>query len=528
MTNLVDILIAYIRFFFYFLSFIFFSNADKSPAEGLGILNRSGSAIEGMRPGSTPSLVRILAQKTPVKIYVAKYSYDPVQFSPNENPESELSLQAGEYLFVYGHMDEDGFYKGELMNGRTGLVPSNFVEIVPEEDLDEFYAALQITTQEQSSHNSSQVEEDEEPEVILYGPTAGVVDLEEWDNTLDDPLTYEKPEDEAASKRYRVPYPVDLRLQRRLASSAVIAWEPGDCKDTISFDVYLDKKLVTSVRPTERTKALLECVDMNLPHRVSVRNQTKTGSSRDEECTIIIGDGASLAPTELRMMGVTSTSATVRWTPSSSNCEHLVILNDDEISGQKCKPGVYRAALLNLVPGALHKVTVRVVLPDNLMESGEIDLSSIESSGRFRTRSRPLIEPPLSVQCEIGPQKGSVLVMWLPVCLSVHGSSNGKPVHGYSLYIDSVHVKNVMGASSDHCLLTTADVANIDNPRALTVRTLSVDGSESVDSLAVYFGAEVLQELLQQQFLSGSSGAKVTDKRRSATEQVSLSFQFLK
>ena len=36
----------------------------------------------------------------------------------------------GDYLYVYGDMDEDGFYHGQLMNGDNGLVPSNFIERV--------------------------------------------------------------------------------------------------------------------------------------------------------------------------------------------------------------------------------------------------------------------------------------------------------------------------------------------------------------------------------------------------------------
>ena len=39
-------------------------------------------------------------------MFVAKYSYDPVQFSPNENPDAELYLNSGDYIFVYGEMDE--------------------------------------------------------------------------------------------------------------------------------------------------------------------------------------------------------------------------------------------------------------------------------------------------------------------------------------------------------------------------------------------------------------------------------------
>ena len=39
-------------------------------------------------------------------VYIARYSYDPVQHSPNENPEIELAFQAGDYLYVFGDMDE--------------------------------------------------------------------------------------------------------------------------------------------------------------------------------------------------------------------------------------------------------------------------------------------------------------------------------------------------------------------------------------------------------------------------------------
>jgi RIMS-binding protein 2 len=38
----------------------------------------------------------------------------------------ELSFQTGQIILVYGDMDEDGFYMGEL-DGIRGLVPSNFL-----------------------------------------------------------------------------------------------------------------------------------------------------------------------------------------------------------------------------------------------------------------------------------------------------------------------------------------------------------------------------------------------------------------
>jgi len=45
-------------------------------------------------------------QTSSFQVFMAKYSYDPEQYSPNENPDVELALTAGDYLFVYGDMDE--------------------------------------------------------------------------------------------------------------------------------------------------------------------------------------------------------------------------------------------------------------------------------------------------------------------------------------------------------------------------------------------------------------------------------------
>lgn len=41
-----------------------------------------------------------------MNVILIRYSYDPFQQSPNENPEAELPVNAGDYLLVWGHMDE--------------------------------------------------------------------------------------------------------------------------------------------------------------------------------------------------------------------------------------------------------------------------------------------------------------------------------------------------------------------------------------------------------------------------------------
>ncbi|XP_023060378.2 peripheral-type benzodiazepine receptor-associated protein 1 isoform X12 [Piliocolobus tephrosceles] len=55
-----------------------------------------------------------------IQVFLARYSYNPFE-GPNENPEAELPLTAGEYIYVYGNMDEDGFFE---VGARAGVVPS--------------------------------------------------------------------------------------------------------------------------------------------------------------------------------------------------------------------------------------------------------------------------------------------------------------------------------------------------------------------------------------------------------------------
>ncbi|CAG2104011.1 unnamed protein product, partial [Medioppia subpectinata] len=61
-----------------------------------------------------------------VRKMVALYDYDPQELSPNVDAEMELAFNTGDIVYIYGDMDEDGFFMGEV-NGVRGLVPSNFL-----------------------------------------------------------------------------------------------------------------------------------------------------------------------------------------------------------------------------------------------------------------------------------------------------------------------------------------------------------------------------------------------------------------
>jgi len=58
------------------------------------------------------------------QVFIAKYSYDPEQYSPNDNPDVELALTAGDYLFVYGDMDEVRQHCHSMQtSSRTPVIP---------------------------------------------------------------------------------------------------------------------------------------------------------------------------------------------------------------------------------------------------------------------------------------------------------------------------------------------------------------------------------------------------------------------
>ena len=61
-----------------------------------------------------------------VRKMIALYDYDPQKLSPNVDAEVELKFTTGDIIYVYGEMDDDGFYLAEL-RGQRGLVPSNFL-----------------------------------------------------------------------------------------------------------------------------------------------------------------------------------------------------------------------------------------------------------------------------------------------------------------------------------------------------------------------------------------------------------------
>ena len=76
------------------------------------------------------SILLEATRKPPAELrpFIARYSDDPFD-GPNERPGLELPLVAGRCFYVFGDVDEDRWYVGELTEGTRGFVPSNFVEV---------------------------------------------------------------------------------------------------------------------------------------------------------------------------------------------------------------------------------------------------------------------------------------------------------------------------------------------------------------------------------------------------------------
>lgn len=85
---------------------------------------------------------------------------------------------------------------------------------------------------------------------------------------------------------FSVPAPQHLSLERQMNKSVLIAWSSPDApgnQSIESYHIYVDGVLKVTVKATERTRALLEGVDLN---RVCVIYLTyiklkRTGISRN-------------------------------------------------------------------------------------------------------------------------------------------------------------------------------------------------------------------------------------------------------
>ncbi|NXW88616.1 RIMB1 protein, partial [Alopecoenas beccarii] len=421
-----------------------------------------------------------------LQVFLARYSYNPFD-GPNENPEAELPLTAGEYIYVYGDMDEDGFFEGELMDGRRGLVPSNFVERVSDDDLMTFLPSeLNDLT-----HSSYQ-----EKSFISASTSSGdKSDLSVEESSISPLTSRAEGDQEEPVSHTAVPYPRKLTLIKQLARSIVVGWEPPlvptGCPDVQSYNIYVDEELRQNVKSGFQTKAVIEKLDLkSKAYRVSVQSVTEHGSSDKLRCTFFVGRDFGVAPTMLKVRSVTATSAEVTWLPCNSNYNHAVYLNGEECD--VTKPGVYWYTFRNLQPSTAYVAKLEARPLQSPWEEPPEGQEQSSAVIHFTTPLAGTPDAPLDVQVEAGPSPGILVISWLPVTIDAEGSSNGVRVTGYAVYADGQKAIEVTSPTAGSVLVDLSQLQMFQVCREVSVRTMSLYG-ESVDSVPAQISSVLLR-----------------------------------
>ncbi|XP_048849206.1 RIMS-binding protein 2 isoform X2 [Brienomyrus brachyistius] len=423
-----------------------------------------------------------------IRLCIARYSYNPYD-GPNENPEAELPLVAGKYLYVYGTMDEDGFYEGELLDGQRGLVPSNFVDFVQDEEMPPVQPGDGSKEVGYLSHGSVGLTglggllQDTK----LDGPGLGLgvgMSLADLPGTCSNGMgTLDVSIDEIGEDI--VPYPRRITLIKQLAKSVIVAWEPPlvapGWGNISAYNVLVDKEVRATVPFGARTKSLIEKLNLaTCTYRVSVQCVTERGPSDEMRCTLLVGKDVVVAPYCLRMDNITQVSAELSWMPSNSNYSHTIFLNDAEYDVVKASN--YRYQFFNLKSMMVYRVRL-VAQPHQMpwqlpLEQREKKESSVE----FCTQPAGPPQPPQEVQVQCAQVPGVLQVRWKPPPLTSNGTSNGASVIGYAVCTKGQKIAEVMFPNAEYVLVELNRVQCLE-AREVVVRTLSTQG-ESQDSSA--------------------------------------------
>uniref|UniRef100_A0A3B5RF68 RIMS-binding protein 2 n=1 Tax=Xiphophorus maculatus TaxID=8083 RepID=A0A3B5RF68_XIPMA len=419
-----------------------------------------------------------------VRLCTARYSYNPYD-GPNEHPEAELPLVAGKYLYVYGDMDDDGFYEGELLDGQRGLVPSNFVEFVQDKEKLIGEGAEDLGPLEHTSLVLMTVDGGASQDVMLGSSNSLVPCSNGTGGTLD-------PEDLAEDV---VPYPRKITLIKQLARSVIVAWEPPVVPlgwgNISGYNVLVDGELRASIPYTGRTKCLLEKLDLDsCIYRVSVQSVTDRGLSDELRCTVLVGANVVVAPCGMRVDDIQRDTAELSWLPSNSNYSHTVYL--DGVEHAVVKPGRYRLRFHNLNPLTVYKVQVvaqphqvpwQLPLEQRERKEAGVEFCTQAAGPTPYCRTGPPM-PPQDVQVLCGQAPGVLQVCWKPPILSPTGTSNGANVVGYAVCTKGQRIAEVLFPMADY---VTIDLTRIQclEAREVIVKTLSVQGESQDSQVAV-------------------------------------------
>ena len=319
-----------------------------------------------------------------IQVVRAKYAYEPMTSSPNDHPELELPLKIGEFYIVYGKVDEvcdrvlflnifnsidtlifkDGFYDGQNLDGRLGLIPSNFVEVVRSAN------DMRVSIQEPKTSSSN-------PRISTTDSDVFVIPRFPLKSS-----SSENSSENSSTGKVSIPAPTRLRIEKIFTSSVLIAWDPPSTIDPtiLGYQVVLDRAIYSTTRANEQTRALIENLNFKQQvHRVSIRTVTQRGVSHAQQCTLLVHPSSptTKAPTDVHVDRISQNSAVLSWWPASSELSHRILINNVDL--QTMKPGAYRLKLVGLAPNTKHVVTVQAT-PSSVPSTSSIEFRTTPST----------------------------------------------------------------------------------------------------------------------------------------------------
>ncbi|XP_072271848.1 RIMS-binding protein 2 isoform X18 [Pyxicephalus adspersus] len=425
-----------------------------------------------------------------VHLCIARYSYNPFD-GPNENPEAELPLVAGKYLYVYGDMDEDGFFEGELLDGQRGLVPSNFVDFVQNDEL-HVPSTLSSEQEENFLNHSAPLFQGEHKLEITPPIHIESSVLNNGTGTMDVNI------DEIGVDI--VPYPRKITLIKQLAKSVIVGWEPPLVPPgwgTIhSYNVLVGKEIRATLNFGSRTKSLIEKLDLaTVTYRISIQTVTDRGNSDELQCTLLVGKDVIVAPSQLKVDNITPVTAELSWLPSNSNYSHVIFLNDEEFD--IVKAAIYKYNFMNLKPNTTYKVKL-LAKPHQMPWQLPLEQRERkEAYAEFITQPLGPPIPPEDVSVHPGPTPVTLLVTWTPPVLTPTGTSNGANVTGFTVYAKGQKVAEVVFPAAENIVVDLLKILNLD-AKEVTVRTLSAQGESEDSQIAHIPPALLVPPTLQQ------------------------------
>lgn len=130
----------------------------------------------------------------------------------------------GEYVYVSGTADQDGFYIGETTDGRRGLVPGNYLELVPNLNAPPY--RMRDSEHHSGSPLTDLVNQNNQNQGHVSGHVVGSHSHVGIQQPSASPILSRCMEMFELDGKVIVPFPRQLRVDKRLSHSLLISWLP--------------------------------------------------------------------------------------------------------------------------------------------------------------------------------------------------------------------------------------------------------------------------------------------------------------